>query len=159
MTTLFAAANELLFANDVREDPQLFLRGLAFLARYVQFHFAAEEAAMARWEYESAAQHHQHHVNLTARVEKLGALANQEGPSARLRDELHRLMDDWVRVHVRVMDKDFIQHVARVRRDAAAERIVSPEDEVVAGDLGAVAQDLDPEEDPSLRARLRRFWS
>lgn len=156
---LFATANDLLFARDVRQDPQLFLQGVSFLKKYAGFHFAAEEAAMARWGYAALDKHRAHHHDLTVRITGLWELAGEEGPSLDLRNRLHQLIEDWLRYHIRVLDKDFIQHVDRARRaEAAAGAVVAPEDEAAGGDLGEVTRQVDATDEGGLMARIRRWW-
>lgn len=106
---LFAAANALLATADVRDDPDLFLRGLTFLGRYCRWHFATEERAMARRDYPLLEQHRRGHHALSARIEDLWRRSESAGPTDDLRMRLHRLVTDWVSVHVEVMDRDFVR--------------------------------------------------
>jgi len=155
---LFHMANELLFAHDVRDDPDLFLRGLAFLARYCQWHFATEERAMERAAYPGLERHRQHHGELTARIARLQATSRSEGPNEALRLALHRVLSDWLSFHIRILDQEFVQHV---RGGTAGASVLDPAPGEAASkdDLSTVSEDL-PEDghESGWKARLRRLW-
>lgn len=117
---LFAAANALLAPADDRDGVDLFLRGMAFLERYCRWHFATEERAMERRDYPLLQQHRRGHQALALRIQDLRRRSETVGPSEDVRLRLHRLVSDWVAVHVEVMDRDFV-------RFAQGGAVLSPE--------------------------------
>jgi hemerythrin len=149
---LFSTVNTLLFAGDVREDPELFRRGISFFHRYVGFHFEAEERAMERSSYPGLARHRDHHGELARRVAVLIRRAEAEGPSEELRDHLYLMANDWLRFHVRVLDRDFVQHLGTMQRTVAMpdgmDDGISNLDSVIAGNAS----------DAEVESRIRSFW-
>ena len=145
--TLFAIGNQVLFAGDVREDPLLFRRGGEFLARYVRHHFAAEESAMERCGYPDLVEHREHHRVLTVRVEWIRDQASSVGQTGGLREVLYTLLNEWLRYHVQVLDRHFVQFLASRHVEDS-------------GELSGVAAGIDAvtasEED--VADRIRQFW-
>lgn len=151
---LFTAGNQLLFSHDVREDPELFLRGLAFLKRYAGFHFDAEERAMRAAGYDGFERHHAHHAELEGRVDELLRRTQAEGPSQELRDRLYLLLNRWFQFHVQVLDRHFVQFV-QVERNGVALDPAPGTDDLAAATDGVDAEKTSEE---SLGERLRGLW-
>ena len=151
---LFTAGNQLMFAHDVREDPELFLRGLAFLKRYASFHFEAEERAMRSAEYDGFDRHQAHHLELAGRVDELLRRTEVEGSSQELRDRLYLLLNRWFQFHVQVLDRHFVQFVQAERNGVALDPAPGTDD--LADATRGVNAETTSED--LLGERLRGLW-
>jgi hemerythrin len=80
--------------------------GMRFLARYVEFHFAAEERAMEGSGYPRLEAHRRAHTYFRRQVR---ALESELGPNNDPRTQalrMHMLMQDWFLQHIRNDDRD-----------------------------------------------------
>jgi len=135
------------WCNDLNDPDSALVRagkadeGMRFLARFVDFHFAAEERAMAGSGYPRQAAHEKAHAWFRAEVR---ALERQLGPRADTRAlavRLRFLMQDWFLQHVRLDDR---QLAAWLREHPVQATAAEPEDSLAAFvarsgiDLGAL---------------------
>lgn len=141
---LFAWGNALLLPPDGALSTTELRNGLRFMAAYVDFHFATEEAAMDAHGYERAAAHHWQHDHFRREIRLLGERLDQHGPSEALALQLHYLLYDWFVGHIRFSDTDFAAwlkaravrtEVTPVTRSAMLQLGLDPDLVRVVGDL------------------------
>jgi hemerythrin len=90
-------------------------RTLAFLGRYVAFHFAAEERYMAAQRYPGLAHHQEEHAWFLRAFQEIEADHRRDGPSAAAVARVERFLSDWVRTHIGVADLGMARFVRRAR--------------------------------------------
>lgn len=100
---LFRRVDRLLQVVSDGNSPEV-TRMLGFLAEYVRFHFATEEALMSDQGYPGIESHKAEHAHILRQV----ALASEEyratGPVPAFTARLHHLLADYLRTHVGVTD-------------------------------------------------------
>jgi hemerythrin len=104
---LFAWGNALIFPEGGSLDALELRNGLRFLAAYVDFHFATEEAAMQAEGYERIDAHRWQHRHFRREIEQLHTRNDQQGPSEALALQLHYLLYDWFIGHIEFSDGDY----------------------------------------------------
>lgn len=106
---MFSWANRILHRPDW--DPRLLAKALAFVLRYVRYHFASEEDLMRRVGFPQLERHQRLHADLRARAEEIYAVA-LAGESPRVvMARLHALLDDWYREHISIADADVVRYL------------------------------------------------
>lgn len=108
---LFDIANEVMAASQTSMHPDLFDLALSFLVGYTAYHFAAEEAVMAKIGYPGATAHSSVHDRLRGEVASIVLRVQRQGPSQQSQSDITRLLEDWVVVHVRESDRAFARFV------------------------------------------------
>jgi len=90
-------------------------RMLGFLAEYVEFHFAAEEALMRDHGYPGIEAHLAEHVHLRNQVALVAEEYRRSGPVPALVSRMHHLLADWLRAHVGLTDSAMARFMRRAR--------------------------------------------
>ena len=106
-----ARVRDAAFSGDASEIE----RTLAFLERYVAFHFAAEERYMAAQRYPGLSLHREEHAWFLHAVREIEADHLRDGPSADATARVERFLSDWVRTHIGVCDLGMARFVRRAR--------------------------------------------
>jgi hemerythrin len=106
-----ARVRDAAFSGDASEIE----RTLAFLERYVAFHFAAEERYMAAQRYPGLSRHQEEHAWFLRAVQEIEADHLRDGPSADAIARVERFLTDWVRTHIGVCDLGMARFVRRAR--------------------------------------------
>ncbi|MGA8891464.1 MAG: hemerythrin family protein [Anaeromyxobacteraceae bacterium] len=96
-------------------DPAELDRTVAFLAGYVELHFAAEERYMAAQRYPGLARHREEHAWLLQAVREIEAEHRRDGPSSSALARAERFLSDWLRSHIGVTDLAMARFVRRAR--------------------------------------------
>jgi hemerythrin len=109
--SLFGLANEVLDPDSERRTDTAFLASVGYLSRYVQEHFAAEEAAMVASSFPNREQHQQFHVEFRNRIAALLERSLEEPKLSDLRRELSRAVTVLLVRHIRVEDKALAAHL------------------------------------------------
>jgi len=153
---LITIANEVLRQDEV--DDRTFLKGLAFLSRYVRHHFAAEEEAMVRTGYPDLENHQQHHAQIAGRIEDLIRQVDDYGVRPEVRGAFRDLIEDWITFHLTLLDRHLVQHMQG--RGESVRPASDPEGDLA--EVDAVVEDAGRRADEAqadrLGARLRRLW-
>ena len=104
---LLDLANEVVDPSAIESDSALFGKALAILARYVVYHFAAEEYLMEQSAYPHETHHRQWHDRFRDEVASYVARAYQDGLSRELRLKVSFAIETWFMEHIRITDRDF----------------------------------------------------
>lgn len=94
---------------------------IRFLAEYVEYHFAEEEAAMATTGYAEGPAHAKGHRWFTSQLKEMRRelVASQDAAKAALR--LHFLMSDWFVQHIRQADRRLAAWLRESGHEVASE--------------------------------------
>jgi len=90
-------------------------RMLGFLAEYVEFHFAAEEALMRDHRYPGLEAHLAEHMYLRNQVMLVEEEYRRSGPVPALVSRMQHLLADWLRTHVGISDSAMARFMRRAR--------------------------------------------
>ena len=108
---LFAWGNVVLEEPDSLSNPKEFVRLYRFLASYARFHFASEEDAMRRYEYERLESHKRQHQKFRDELSQLYDRARVYGPSKEIRLRTHFVLGDWFVYHIKEVDRHLAEFV------------------------------------------------
>ncbi len=90
-------------------------RTVAFLAGYVEQHFAAEERYLAAQRYPGLERHREEHAWLLHAVREIDEDHRRDGPSSEALARAERFISDWLRSHIGVSDLAMARFVRRAR--------------------------------------------
>ena len=116
---LFDRVNRLLDAMVQARAKEALQPLLGFLADYVETHFGGEQRLMQQHRYPEAAAHLAQHAHFVGEFKALAAEVERSGPTALLSIKLNKLLCDWLRDHVSVVDRklgEFLQGTGRAAR-------------------------------------------
>jgi hemerythrin len=82
-------------------------RTILFLEDYVNTHFAEEERNMIGSHYPGYPGHKEQHVQFTSNLNAIKRQLNEEGPGIHIIIQTNRTVIDWLRDHIRTVDKAF----------------------------------------------------
>jgi hemerythrin len=108
---LFDMGNSVLFPDTAELSTREFAEALIFLARYVNFHFLAEEDGMERYSYDRVESHKKQHHRLREDIKDLIKRAENEGPTKHLKLKFHYMFSDWFTYHIKHTDRLFAEYV------------------------------------------------
>ena len=80
---------------------------LDFLINYTQFHFATEEKSMSETGYPGLESHRARHEELKGTLDNLIEDFNEEGVTEKLSEAIGTFLVNWLRNHIRDVDKAF----------------------------------------------------
>jgi hemerythrin len=123
--SLFEWANRVLEHDGGEPDSRTVLEVLAFLAGYVNYHFAEEEKAMERLAYPKLDQHRKLHATFRTEIEGIQQATAGGSFSRKLAAQLHYLMSDWLTYHISHVDQAFAEYA----QDASLDLAPLPEEE------------------------------
>jgi hemerythrin len=106
---LFEFANQTVDPSTQRGADASFFASLAFLAEYVEYHFAAEALAMQRSDYPARAGHLSAHASFRQRIAAMLEASLETSDITSLRLELRDAISVWLAQHVRTADKAFAE--------------------------------------------------
>jgi hemerythrin len=104
---LFERANGFLDSLRQPERRGAIAEALAYLASYVRYHFATEEAHMARLGYPGRHQHQEEHRDYVRRLQALQSHFENEGDSAAVYLAIDSMIRTWLVDHVGRVDRHF----------------------------------------------------
>ena len=104
---LVALINELNDAMSVGQGKEILGKILNDLLTYTKTHFRTEEKYFARFAYPDTFNHRREHVIFTKKV--AGFKEGFENGSAPLTVEVLSFLSDWIKKHIMVTDKKYIQ--------------------------------------------------
>jgi len=114
---MFDAARKVLALREA--SPQALYKSVRFLQAYVQFHFQAEEHAMAATEYDRRDHHVRQHALIRKEVEEIRAGLKAGGDLRKLMSRVQLLFQDWYVFHIRSVDTPFAQFLRAHNAQAA----------------------------------------
>jgi hemerythrin len=82
-------------------------RTILFLEDYVNTHFAEEERNMIASRYPGYRGHKEQHVQFTGNLNAIKRQLNEEGPGIHIIIQTNRMVIDWLKDHIRSVDKAF----------------------------------------------------
>jgi hemerythrin len=103
---LFSRINRLLEACNQGQGRTEVGETLSFLEDYVLIHFATEEKIMTGRLYPGYAGHKAQHVHFISNLDALKQQFAKEGPSVHLILLTNHTVVDWLRSHIRKLDRD-----------------------------------------------------
>ncbi|HSB33212.1 MAG TPA: bacteriohemerythrin [Nitrospirota bacterium] len=103
---LFSRINRLLEACNQGKGRSEVGKTLAFLEEYVLIHFATEEKIMTGRLYPEYAGHKAQHVQFMSNLDALKQQFEKEGPTVHLILLTNHTVVDWLRRHIRKLDRD-----------------------------------------------------
>ncbi len=86
-------------------------RTLLFLEDYVNTHFAEEEKNMIGSHYPGYRAHKEQHVQFKNNLNSIKRQLNEEGPGVHIIIQTNYLVIDWLKNHIRTVDKAFGSHL------------------------------------------------
>lgn len=110
---LFELANRIVDPNTQQGNDESFLASLAFLAEYVQYHFAAEELAMQQSRDPNIQQHRAAHSEFRDELSGFLECSREVSSIAELRPRFEAAVLGWLFDHIRVTDKAMALHLRR----------------------------------------------
>jgi hemerythrin len=110
---LFHLANSAVESAGEDGSDRQFFAALAFLSDYIQYHFAAEESAMAQSNFPEQEQHRRAHLGFREEIGELVEASLETSRIADLRQRLHALIAGWLTAHIRETDKILAAHLRR----------------------------------------------
>jgi len=90
---------------------------LAFLAGYIEYHFAAEEFAMELFDYPERLAHRIQHDGLRREFQAIRNAVEAVGLTPELSARLRELFQGWLSKHIQDADRRFAQHLAVEARE------------------------------------------
>lgn len=93
--------------DDVVADETKLKEAIINLDDYVNYHFKAEEQAMATHDYDRMDKHKAQHHRLMREVSELFGRLQREGASKGLMVEVQYMFADWYTLHIKEWDKPF----------------------------------------------------
>jgi len=108
---LFDMGNSVLFPDTAEPSTREFAEALVFLARYVNYHFLAEEDGMERYSYDRLESHQKQHHRLREDIKDLIKRAKNEGPTKHLKLKFHYMFSDWFTYHIKHTDRAFAEFI------------------------------------------------
>lgn len=115
---LFDLANQIVDPSSERGADAAFFSSLAFLAEYVEYHFATEELAMERTEYPAKSNHIAAHREFRELIGQFLERSLEEPSISELRRRLAQAVAGWLTDHIRIKDRALATHL---RQNAGAE--------------------------------------
>lgn len=125
---LFDLANQIVDPSSERGADAAFFASLAFLAEYVEFHFASEELAMTQTDYPMRAGHVAAHLEFRELVGEFLERSLEEPSITELRKRLTQAVAGWLTDHIRVKDRALATHL---RAHAGEVGFVLPDQEAL----------------------------
>jgi hemerythrin len=102
---LFKIANQIVEPSAASGGGMLFLQLIAFLAGYVEYHFAGEELAMRQANYPGIDKHVRWHAMFRKEVENIALEAQLSGVSQPLVLRVSHAIQNWLSDHICVTDR------------------------------------------------------
>jgi hemerythrin len=103
---LFSRINRLLEACNQGQGRTEVGKTLSFLDDYVLIHFSTEEKIMRDLRYPGYAGHKAQHVHFISNMDSLKQQFEKEGPSVHVVLLTNHTVVDWLRSHIRKLDRD-----------------------------------------------------
>jgi len=113
---LFQLANQLIDANSSPSDRIKFIRAMAFLGGYIDYHFAAEELTMQDTRFPSYEEHRTFHESFREQLGDIAEEARTTGSSDLPTRRITALLTDWLITHIRIMDRAFAEYLVSQSR-------------------------------------------
>ena len=104
---LFDRINLLFEACNKGEGRTEIGRTILFLEDYVKTHFSEEEKNMVSSQYPGYGAHKAQHAQFTDNLNSIKRQLNEEGPGVHIIIQTNRLVIDWLKDHIRTVDKAF----------------------------------------------------
>jgi hemerythrin len=123
--TMFEMANRVVAATFDGKQIELFQETLSFLQGYVLYHFAAEEHVMKKTGYPRYEPHRNWHEQFRQKVSGYMNRAQTRGISRELTLEISYAIEDWLKEHIRITDKDLASHL-NAHEDKTAIELPTP---------------------------------
>ena len=108
---LFAWGNAVLDYPETLAVADDFVRLYRFLASYARFHFASEEAAMRKHEYDLLESHIKQHEKFRDELSQLYDRASISGPTKEVRLRTQFVLGDWLIYHIKEADIRLASHI------------------------------------------------
>jgi len=113
---LFQRINVLLEACNQGKGRAEISSTIAFLEDYVHTHFSTEERKQMQTQYPGCAAHMAQHVLFRKNLSAIKRQFEEEGPGIHVIILTNHMVIDWLRNHIRTLDKDFGAYMqSRVR--------------------------------------------
>ena len=111
---LFGRINSLLESCNQGKGRTEVGKTISFLEEYVLIHFSTEEKIMLDQRYPDYAGHKAQHVHFISNMDALKQQFEKEGPSVHIVLLTNHTVVDWLRSHIRKLDRDlgaFLKHL------------------------------------------------
>jgi hemerythrin len=113
---LFVRINNLLEACNQGKGREEVGATVSFLEEYTETHFGAEELWMKKTQFPDSADHHKRHVEFTQNLRDVRRRLDEEGPGVHLIILTNQIVIEWLRNHIRTLDKALGAYLRRAEK-------------------------------------------